>query len=345
VQHVHVLGVGATPFARAGPGAERPAREAAAAALADAGLTASDIGAVVVARGRRGPWGAYGLDPGPRVLGPASASAVTALHLAYETVASGAHDTVLCVGHQSGADAHALPLAALAAAAADYMRASGATERTFAFVAAKNRVHGAANPRSLHPSPVDAREVMRSDVVEWPLRRLMVASPSQGAAAVVLGSARGAAAAPRLLTDVLVRVDPGDTTRDAISQAAGLAYRLAHVGPDDVDCAEVQDLTAADEVAAYEALQFAPEGQGPDLVDSGFTALGGVLPVNTSGGSISQGEATGVSAIAQICELVWQLRGEAAERQVPDARVGLALSTAPDGDGAAHVGLAILRGA
>ena len=77
-------------------------------------------------------------------------------------------------------------------------------------------------------------------------------------------------------------------------------------------------------------------------MESGFTALGGVLPVNTSGGSLSQGEATGASAIAQVCEVAWQLRGLADARQVTGARVGLALSTAPDGGGSAHVGLAIL---
>lgn len=348
MREVHVLGVGVTPFARVGPAAERSAREAAAAALADAGLTAKDVGALVVARGRRGPWGAHGLDPGPDVLAPASASGVAALHLAYETVAGGAHDVVLCVGQQNNVDANAQPLAELAAAAADYMQSSGATERTYALVAAKNRVHGAANPRALFDAPVDVHAVLRSDVVAWPLHQLMIAPPSQGAAAVVL-SARALDAngsgnvPPRLLTHVLVRSgDANGGIGEAVAQAAGLAYRSARVGPDDIDCAEVQDLTAAAEIAAYETLQFAPEGQGPHLADSGFTALGGVLPVNPSGGSLSQGEATGASAIAQLCELAWQLRGLADARQVPGARVGLALSTAPDGGGAAHVGLAIL---
>jgi acetyl-CoA acetyltransferase len=98
------------------------------------------------------------------------------------------------------------------------------------------------------------------------------------------------------------------------------------VEPEQVDCAEVDDHTAAGELAAYEALQFAPAGQGPELVDSGFTDLGGVLPVNTSGGLLSQGDATGASAVAQLCELSWQLREEAGSRQVAGARTALALS-------------------
>jgi acetyl-CoA acetyltransferase len=121
-----------------------------------------------------------------------------------------------------------------------------------------------------------------------------------------------------------------------------LAYQAAGLGPEEIDCAEVDDHTAAGEVAAYEALQFVPEGQGPELVDSGFTAVGGVLPVNPSGGLLSQGDAVGASSIAQVCELAWQLRGEAGARQVAGARVGLALSGFALGGGLPLVSLMIV---
>jgi acetyl-CoA acyltransferase len=110
-------------------------------------------------------------------------------------------------------------------------------------------------------------------------------------------------------------------------RAARLAFCASGVGPDDLDVVELDDVTAAAELAVYEDLQLAPEGEGPELIDSGFTALGGVLPVNTSGGLLSAGELPGVWGIAQVCHLAWQLRGEAAALQVPGARLGLAHSS------------------
>src|SRR5690606_21021146 len=124
--------------------------------------------------------------------------------------------------------------------------------------------------------------VMESEMLAWPLRRLMVAAAADGAAAVIFASGavrrRLGGHAARVRASVML----GDSDAAATTvRAAMLAYQNAGVGPEDVDCAEVDDDTAAGELAAYEALQFAPQGQGPELVESGFTALGGVLPVNT----------------------------------------------------------------
>jgi acetyl-CoA acetyltransferase len=121
-----------------------------------------------------------------------------------------------------------------------------------------------------------------------------------------------------------------------------MGYQAAGIGPDDVDCAEVDDATAAGELMSYEALQFAPDGQGPELVAGGFTMLGGVLPVNASGGMLAQGEAVRASGVAQICELAWQLRRQAGRRQVAGARVGLACSAGSTDDGAPVVSLTIV---
>jgi acetyl-CoA acetyltransferase len=155
----------------------------------------------------------------------------------------------------------------------------------------------------------------------------MVAPAATGAAAVVLASREGlrrtASREVRVRASVLVTAADGEA---AATRAARLAYQDAGLGPEDLDCAELDDRTAAGELAAYEALQFVPDGQGPELVESGFTALGGVLPVNTSGGLLSQGDATGASGLAQVCELAWQLRGKAGSRQVAGASAGLALS-------------------
>ena len=331
MREVHVLGVGATSFAGEPDASGGLAREAASAALADAGVTPAEVGCVVVA----GPAGCGLPELAAKEVHHPPTSGAAALHLAWDLVASGEDDVVLCVGHDVSPNGRAQEVDALAREAADYMRASGATERTFALVAAKNRLQGIDNPRAAPAEPVDATDVLRSTLVAGPLRELMVAPPARGAAAVVLAAGeRG-----RLRACVLVRArDPDGSVTTAIARAAGLAYRRARLGPDDIDLAEIDDPTAAGEVAAYEALQFAPEGQGPDLVHSGFTMLGGVLPVNTSGGALAQGDAACAGALAQVCELTWQLRGEAGRRQVAGARVGLALATSPGG----HVGLAIL---
>jgi acetyl-CoA acetyltransferase len=351
VREVFLVGVGATGFGRSGRSEEELGREAAAAALADAGLSASDVSAVSLAisgAAQRSGLPDLGLgDTHAAQLGRPTGWASRAMQMAWQAVAGGEYDVALCVG----AERLALDLepngalAALAAAAQGYMDSSGATEAHLARVAAKNRSLGADNPRALLATRVDASAVLGSELLEWPLRRLMVAESADGAAAVVFASGavrrRLGGHAARVRASVLL--GDGDAG-EAISRAAALAYQNAGLGPEDLDLAEVDDNTAAGEMAAYEALQFAPQGQGPELVESGFTRLGGVLPVNTSGGLLSQGEALGASGIAQACEIAWQLRGEAGRRQVSGARVGLALSARRAPDRLPLVSLMILSG-
>jgi acetyl-CoA acyltransferase len=349
VREVFVLGVGATSFSRKGRSPEQLAREASGAAVADAGVPLTDVDAFTLATGNGRPDTArstVGIGAG-RPLRPVCSSGAMALHLAWRAVATGAHDLVLCVGRELAAQEvepdRRHRLGPLAAAAGRYMRSSGATEEHFARVVAKNRAHGAANPRALLTTSVDATAVLDSEVLVWPLHGLMVAPPSEGAAAIVLASSdrprRTGAQAPRVRASVVLGVGGGDSPDAA--RAARLTYEAAGLGPENVDCAEIDHPTAAGELSAYEALQFAPEGRGPELVESGFTALGGVLPVNTSGGALAQGDAVGAAGIAQLCELAWQLRGEAGRRQVAGARVGLALSSGMEGD-RAGVSLTIL---
>jgi acetyl-CoA acetyltransferase len=321
VREVFLVGVGATAFGRSGRTRETLARAAAAAALADARLR----------RGIAPPW----------------MNGATALHDGWRAVASGEHDVVLCVAAETRAG-HELSdgsLALRARLARSYMRASGATVEHLAKVVAKNRAQGAANPRATLAERVDAEAVLHSDLLAWPLRRLMVAPRTDGAAAVVLAARgrRSGPRAPRVRASVVVEcgADGTDVSVPA-ARAAMLGFEAAGAGPEDVDCAEVCDTTAADELRAYEALQFVPEGHGPELVESGFTALGGVLPVNTSGGMLSQGDAGGASLLAQLCELVWQLRGEAGRRQVAGARVGVALGRTGGRNGRGGVSLTVL---
>jgi acetyl-CoA acetyltransferase len=101
------------------------------------------------------------------------------------------------------------------------------------------------------------------------------------------------------------------------------AYTAAGIGPEDIDLAELQDTDSASEIIYSEEIGLCQRGEGGRLLDEGATEIGGRIPVNTSGGLLSKGEPLGASALGQVAEIVWQLRGEAGPRQVQDARVGL----------------------
>jgi acetyl-CoA acetyltransferase len=332
VSGVHLLGVGATSLSRNSREARPLAREALAAALADAGVSPREVDGVAIASADPG------FDRGCfDVLGPERRSyrcrcglGAVALHSAWNAVAAGASEMVLCIGHDPSPAGESLEprLETQAAAAREYMQLSGATEEHLARVAAKNRKHGAANPHALLGTAIEPSEVLASEMLLWPLRRLMVAAPAHGAVAIVLGSheagLRRGPKAPRVLSSILL--DEDSRGGASAARAARLAYFSAGVGPDEIDLAEIEDPTPVDEIAAYEALELAPEGSGPELVDSGFTALGGVVPVNSSGGSLCQGHASGAGGILQLVELSLQLRDRAGPRQVPGARLGLSLA-------------------
>ena len=257
-----------------------------------------------------------------------------ALDSAWKAVSAGVSDVVVCLGF----DGDAPPLAAgdgwleaQAAATREFLQHSGAEERHLAQVVAKNRRHGVDNPSAAVSSEVSVEDVLASGALLWPLREMMVAPAAYGAVAVVLaGSNRGrrlGAKAPRVRASVML--DAGSSGGAEASRAARIAYFAAGVGPEEIDLAEVEDRTPVEEIAAYEALEFAPEGAAAELVDSGFTSLGGVLPVNPSGGALCQGFSQGAAGIRQLVELSLQLRGQAGRRQVPGARVGIALSGGP----------------
>ena len=343
MREVFLAGVGATAFGGASRVPGSLAAEAVEAALGDAGMTVGDLTSATVG-GRHRPGGrlATALD-GTTVLGRPSPWAGRAVHRAWQAVAAGGHDVVLCVGEGTApAGGHHLILQA--EAARRYMARSGATPEHLAQITVKNRTVGADNPRALSGGRVDIADVLASEVVAWPLRRLMVAQGAAGAAAVVLASREGLqrAGGQALRVGASVLVADGDV-EVAVARAARLGYQGARMGPEDLDCAELDDRTAAGELAAYEAVQFVPAGQGPELVESGFTALGGVLPVNASGGLLSRGDTAGASCLAQLCELAWQLRGQAGPRQVVAAAAGMSVSGYDDDGDHAFVSLFVLR--
>ncbi len=220
-----------------------------------------------------------------------------------------------------------------AALAVHYLRRHpGTTVRQLAAVTAKNRGHAALNPRAAHRERLTVEEVLGAREIVAPLTRPMCAPIGDGAAAALLCSSRvlrrlGARRAVRVRACVVASGSNRglDDDADQISRrAAAIAYERAGLGPGDVSVAEVHDATAVGEVLQLEALGLAAPGDGGAAAERGETALGGRLPVNTSGGLECNGHPVGATGIGQVHELVTQLRGEAGDRQVPGARVGLA---------------------
>ncbi len=240
------------------------------------------------------------------------------------------------------------------------MAVHGDTLEDFAQVKVKNAASGALNEYARYRKPVTADEVAASAVVADPLRLLDICATSDGAAALVLSSmefARRHGAPdpvrvravstvtptypntvldlPDIATDSAAAVAPaGRTFRASIARAA---YEEAGIGPEDVSLAEVYDLSTALELQWYEDLGLCGEGEGAKLLHDGATAPGGRVPVNSSGGLASFGEAVPAQAIAQVCELTWQLRGAAGARQVSGARVGVTANQGLFGHGSSVI--------
>lgn len=225
----------------------------------------------------------------------------------------------------------------------------GATQADFAEVKVKNARHGLHNPNARYRKEVSADDVLNSAVVSDPLHLLDICATSDGAAAVVLtsmeyarrhGLRRGgpdpvrvraiSTVTPRfpntvidmplLSTDPANAVEPEQTFKQSIGAAA---YEEAGIGPDEVSLAEVYDLSTALELDWIEDLALCKQGEAEQLLRAGDTTIGGRIPVNPSGGLACFGEAVPAQALAQVCEVTWQLRGQAEGRQVENARVGI----------------------
>jgi acetyl-CoA acetyltransferase len=240
------------------------------------------------------------------------------------------------------------------------MAVHGDTLEDFAQVKVKNAALGALNPNARYRKRVTADEVAASAVVADPLRLLDICATSDGGAALVLTGmefARRHGVAepvriravstvtprypttvldlPDIATDSAASVEPaGGTFRASIAQAA---YEEAGIGPEDLSLAEVYDLSTALELQWYEDLGLCGEGEAAKLLREGATTLGGRIPVNTSGGLASFGEAVPAQAIAQVCELTWQLRGDSGDRQVAGARVGITANQGLFGHGSSVI--------
>jgi len=284
----------------------------------------------------------------------ACASGGLSFRQAFISVASGLEDIVVAAGVEkmtdvaSGASVDALAGAAdrewegfvgatfpglYAMIAHEYMSRYPLTREQLAQVAVKNHYNAARNPIAQFQQEISLETVLKSTLVADPLRLFDCSPITDGAAAVVLAPMEIA----RKFTDTPVRVlasaQASDTialhdrrdisTLDATVAAGKRAFAMAGITPKEIDLVEVHDCFTIAEICAIEDLGFCRKGEAGRLTEEGVTALGGDLPVNTSGGLKACGHPVGATGIKQVCEVVMQLRGQAGKRQVDGARIGM----------------------
>ena len=358
-----VAGAGMVPFVAAVADAPGLAERAIRNALDDAGVDAELIDQAVAscvrsqhAAGERAlaHAGLTGIAISSVSNGCASGS--VALFHARQALLSGEAQCVLAVGFEetrepSGPDS--CHVASCSSRLAWLREHCGIDEDLLARVAVKARTHALRSPYAVHREPLSLEQALQAPRLAGGLRRSYVSKASCGAAAIVLCTPRFAAS-HGLRDDVLLVAhafesgdpDEAGTSTSADPLAAGTtrrvaerAYRSAGIDPTEVDVAEVHDCCVPDELIACAALGLCAQDDIERFVRSGRNTYGGTVVVSPSGGMLSAGDAPGATGIAQLCELTWQLRGEAGERQVGDARIGLQHNGTPGGATA----VAILR--
>jgi len=285
----------------------------------------------------------------------AGASGGLALRQAYLAIASGMHDVIVVGGAEKMTDISDAASNAIQNSAADqqwetvfgatspslhamiakrHMHQYGTTREQIAQVAVKNHKHGSLNPNAQFQKEIDLKTVLRSGMVADPLGVFDCAPNSDGAAAVILCSMDKAKKYTDTPIKILASGQASDTlalhsradicTFEASKFAAMRAYKQAGLTAKDIQLAEVHDNYTISEILAIEDLGFFEKGQGGKATEDGQTTIGGKVAINTSGGLKARGDPIGATGIAQIVELVQQLRGEAGKRQVAGAKYAMA---------------------
>lgn len=360
MRDVYVLGVGMIKFGRY---PERDvaelAAEAALLALRDADMTIDDVqllasGNLFQAHAMVGQRILQQIgQTGIPVINVANACATgsTAFREAYLAVGSGEYDIALAVGSEQmgkagllgagerresveGILGSGLMPAVFGQAGVEHMRKYGTKIEHFAKISVKNHKHSVKNPLSQYRVEVSLEDVLNARMVAYPNTLYMCCPTGDGAAAAVLVSGNVKKKSNRKAVKVACSVLTSDpwTERDLTlpdvntltRNAARTAYEKAGIGPDDLNLVELHDCFATAELLHYENLGLCPEGEAARAVDEGWFEWGGKLPVNVSGGLLSKGHPLGATGVANIYEIVTHLRGEAGERQVEGAKVGLA---------------------
>ena len=275
----------------------------------------------------------------------ACTSGSTAVHQAYYDVAYGKYDLVLVVGFEKmkkgvidiGQGKGVRPLdeklgflvmpARYAMKANRHMYEYGTTLEQIAKVSVKSHKNGVFNPIAHYQKEVTIEEVLNSRMIADPLTLLQACPTSDGAAAVIIASEkylnRGNKKDAIKITGTAL-LTQSSRGEDLVERTSKAAYEMAGIQPQDVNVAEVHDAFSIGELLHYESLGFCARGEAGRLIDEGVTEIQGKLPVNPSGGLLSKGHPLGVTGVAQIIEVVYQLRGDAKQRQIQNnPKVGL----------------------
>ncbi|NIP13582.1 MAG: thiolase family protein [Pseudomonadales bacterium] len=283
----------------------------------------------------------------------ACATGATAFREAWASVKAGLYDCVLAVGVEQmgkgllggagggtgipkeGLLGSGTMPAVFAEAGMEHARKYGTTFEQFAKVSVKNHHHSTMNPKAMYQIETPLETVMNAEMISYPNTKLMCSVNVDGSAAAVICSEDKAKELGLMKRAVKVRAsvltsDPWQE-RDLVMpdvnsctrKASAAAYEMAGLGPDDIDLVELHDCFATAEILHYENLGLCGDGEAGRLIDDGEVALGGRIPVNVSGGLLSKGHPLGATGIANIYEVCTHLRGEAGQRQVEGARIGL----------------------
>jgi acetyl-CoA acetyltransferase len=361
MREVYIIGVGMTPFGKHPDRSLKDlGREACLNAIRDAGIIPKEVEAGycgnALAPAIQGETGVgqnvfweVGINEIPIVnVENACASGSTALREGWMAITGGFYNMVIV----AGVEKTVMPKGAMlnvgaaeletklgdvfpgqfALIAQKHMERYGTTREQLAKVSVKNHFNGTLNPYAQFQKRLTIEDVLNSPVIADPLTLYSCCPNSDGAAALILCSKKKAqkmkVRAVRIAASILT-TGTYSNLRDITSweiekRAAEQAYRMSSLGPEDVDVVEVHDAFTISEIIHCEDLGLCAPGEGGRLVEKGVTALGGRIPVNPSGGLLSKGHPVGASGVAQVAEIVWQLRAEAGKRQVENARIGLA---------------------
>jgi len=322
-------------------------------------LDASIVGSAPEYDKQRSPAGLIaeylGLNPQPTfTIESICSSSTTGLRTAYALIKSGLHDTVVVIGFQKMSEISSADSQERMGRGADIMWESpfgttmpayyamharshfdtyGSTEKDLALIRVKAAKYGQLNDKAVYRKELDLDKVLESDFVASPLKRFDCCANADGSSCVILASARkvkelavrpvwilglGSATASFSMTG-----RENYSGLESVRQAARQAYEMASLKPGDIDVAEVHDCFTIAELMAYENLGFAEPGRGVELIRNGETYLEGRIPVNVDGGLLSKGHPIGATGGSQVRTIVQQLRGEAGEIQVPEAKIGL----------------------
>jgi acetyl-CoA C-acetyltransferase len=296
-----------------------------------------------------------GMNPQPTWLTEAAcASGSAAIRTAYGLIKGGVHDVVAVLGVQKMLELSTPEILALMGRVGDvqwesifgttfpgyyamyanrHMYEYGTKPEHLAMVAVKNHEYGAMNPKALFQKAITLEKAMKSEMVAYPLRLFDCCANADGAACLILANEEKAkkisntpvwiAASATASAPMSILRRETLTSLPSAVEASRQAYKMAGIGPNDVDVADVHDCFTIAEIMAYEDLGFCEKGKGGRFIEEGQSKIGGKIPVNVDGGLKSKGHPVGATGTSMAVEMVKQLRGEAGKRQISGAEVGL----------------------